>query len=38
MPVTIRPTQTSRATVAGSRNRKIPSATVPTAPMPVQTA
>ena len=38
IPARMRPTQTSRATVAGSPNRMIPNKTVPTAPMPVQTA
>ncbi len=38
MPDTISATQASRAAVAGSPNSTMPSATVPTAPMPVHTA
>ena len=38
MPATISPTQPSRSAVAGSANRMMPRITVPTAPMPVQTA
>lgn len=38
MPATIRPMQTSRATVAGSFSTSMPSSAVPTAPMPTHTA
>src|SRR5690606_18701263 len=38
IPATINPMQTSRTTVAGSRNSTIPSTAVPTVPIPVQTA
>ncbi|CAN5422629.1 hypothetical protein BH09PSE6_BH09PSE6_14580 [soil metagenome] len=38
MPATISAMQTSRITVAGSSNSQMPSAAVPTVPMPVQTA
>jgi PiT family inorganic phosphate transporter len=38
MPATISPMLARRNTLAGSLNRMMPSAAVPTAPMPVQTA
>lgn len=38
MPATISPMLARRNAAAGSPNRMIPSAAVPTAPMPVQTA
>lgn len=38
IPATIRPMQARRKAVAGSPSRTMPSAAVPTVPMPVQTA